>query len=218
MRDLGNIFLAAIFLLLMNYPLLGSAWHEYFGAVFTVVMLLHVSHSQRWFKALFYGQKSVDRLIGTALSLLLVLAILVTVVTGLLISTTVFPVAQLRGAVSIWAHELHQSSAYSSFILTGIHLGLHWNAIWFRIKRRLGSDRTGKRYYRLTAYVLPAIIMGYAVYASFANHMGDRLMMEHMVSIASDSTPLQYGRDLAMIFAGYATGAYILKKFIASIS
>jgi len=211
MRNFGNIILVIVLLLLMNHSLLGSVWHEYFGVAYLLFVLVHVSYAHGWFRNLFLGRQSLQRLLGTSVSLLLIMVMLITIVTGLLISTTVFPVVQLHGAASIFAQELHQGGAYVSFILIGIHFGLHWSSLWIRVKKQMGIVTDAKSY-KWAVSVFASIVIGYAIYASFIHHMGDRLMMEHMMDFGDSGSPLSYSLDLTVIFAGYAIVAYICKS------
>jgi len=214
MRMYANLMLVMLVIFLMDRPLVGNAWHEYLGIVFTFFVFLHLSYSEAWLKTLFQGRQSVVRLLNNVVSMLLILVLLTTIVTGCLISIAVFPVIQLHGLASIWAHEIHQSTAYISFILAGIHFGLHWNSIWVHIKKNFPISLIGKKYYMVMLCMGTSMIIGYTVYASFLHHMGDRILMEHMVSIENNQTPVEYGLDLTIIFIGYAILAYMLKKLL----
>ena len=212
MRMFGNLTLVILVVFLMNHSLIGNVWHEYLGVVFIFFMLVHLAYTQTWSKTLFQGRQSVMRILNNVVSLLLIFLLLITIVTGYLISTSIFPVIQLRGLVFIWMHEIHQSTAYISFILAGVHFGLHWNFVWARIKNKKFISFTEKKQYRCMFYIGIALISVYAIYASFLHHMGDRILMEHMVSIGDNRTPLEYGLDLTMIFLGYAIFAGMLKR------
>ncbi len=214
MRIFGNLTLVILVVFLMNHSLIGDAWHEYLGVVFVFFMLVHLGYTQTWSKTLFQGRQSVMRILNNVVSLLLIFLLLMTIVTGYLISTSIFPVIQLRGLVFIWMHEIHQSAAYISFILAGVHFGLHWNSVWARIKNKKFISFTEKKPYRCMVYSGIALISVYAIYASFLHHMGDRILMEHMVSIGNNRAPLEYGLDLTMIFLGYAIFAGMLKRLI----
>lgn len=214
MRMFGNLILVILVIVLINRPLIENAWHEYLGVVFNFFVFVHLRYAQAWLKTLFQGRQSVVRLLNNFVSMFLILVLLTAIITGYLISTTVFPVIKLRGLASIRAHEIHQSTAYISFILAGIHLGLHWNSIWVRIKKNLPISLITIKPYHLMLYISAGLIIVYAVYASFLHHMGDRILMEHMVNIGDNRTPVAYGLDLTMIFLGYAILAFVLKIFI----
>ncbi|MBP2652240.1 MAG: hypothetical protein H6Q74_3065 [Firmicutes bacterium] len=214
MRNLGNIVLVIILLLMMNHQLLGSRPHEYLGVIFILFILLHLRAGWGCFKTSFRKKQSIEHSIGIYINLLLIAVVMATIITGLLISTTMVSIIQLRGYTTILAHELHQGSAYASFILIAIHLGWHWNSIWTHLERRLRFV-TGKRYYQRAKYFITSTIIGYAVYASFVNHIGDWLVMEHMISLENGSIPLKHSIDLALIFAGYIAGACVCKRIIA---
>lgn len=214
MRMFGNLILIMLVIFLINRSLIGNAWHEYLGVVFTFFVLVHLSYTQAWLKTLFQGRQSVVRLLNNFVSMLLILVLLTTIISGCLISTAAFSVIKLHGLAFIWAHEIHQSTAYISFILAGIHFGLHWNSIWVHIKKNFSISLTARKYYHLMLYISAGLITVYAVHASFLHHMGDRILMEHMVSIGDNYTPVEYGLDLTMIFLGYAIFAFVLKIFI----
>ena len=77
---------------------------------------------------------------------------------------------------NLWIHELHTLSSYLGFILCGIHLGFHWNALWEKLCQWLEVGRTNFMY-KLLSRTTSALIAGYGVYASFTRQIGSKLLL-----------------------------------------
>lgn len=133
-RNILNIAMTVLLLLIMDYRFTGNAFHE-IGAVTAFV-------------------------------------------TGVLISVTAFaPLGILSG--SLLVHDLHQGSAYASLILIAIHLGLHWEMLMAKLKNWLHIDGSSFGWV-ITSRITSIVVITYGVYASFTNHIGANLLMQHV--------------------------------------
>lgn len=213
MRIIGSLFLTVVFLFLMNRSLTGPQIHEYLALFFGVILILHLLYTKTWRRRVFC-QNALGSYVKDFLHMLFFFVLLITMVSGALISTSLFPSVHLRGIVlSIWVHEIHQSAGYGSFIFAGIHYGLHWKKIWARVKKYFGFFSC-KKQYKYIGLGTACIFIAYAVYASFLNHIGDRILMEHMVNIGGDDSALKYTGNMWMIFFGYAIFSGLLQYFM----
>ena len=176
-RNILNLAMTLGLVAVMDYRFTGNAVHEVLGIVLVLLFLLHNTLNRFWYGAISTGKQNLFRGLVTAVNLLLLLMMLVVTGTGVLISQTVFAAFSLSG--HLWVHQLHTFSAYSGFILCGIHLGLHWRAIAGRICRELGLDSTQASIV-LTGRVASLFIIGYGIYSSFSHQIGAKLFFEHV--------------------------------------
>ena len=176
-RNILNLAMTIGFVAVMDYRFTGNVVHEIIGLFLVLLFFLHNHLNRYWYVTIGKGNQSLLRVISTATNLLLIVMMLVVTVTGVLISQTVFVAFSLSG--HLWVHQLHTFSAYSSFILCGIHLGLHWSAVWRKLCRELSLDSTRVRVV-LLGRVTSLFIIGYGIHASFSHQIGSKLMFEHV--------------------------------------
>lgn len=177
-RKFLNILMALSFLLLMNYRFIGNRRHELLGLSLFLLVLWHNCLNLYWYKAFFRGTLKFHWGLIRLMNVSLGLAFSMSMVSGLLISQFLLPVNTLSGTASIWLHAIHQGSAYLCFVLIGIHLGLHWQPLWRVGQKWLERQGIHKKYFAYSK-VLGSGIIAYGVYASFAQHIGALLLMEH---------------------------------------
>ncbi|WP_176772794.1 DUF4405 domain-containing protein [Sporomusa acidovorans] len=161
----------------MNYRYIGNSSHEIGGVVLALLFILHNMLNWRWYGYFFKGKQSLRRILMNLTNLLLVVAMVTVFVTGVLISVTVFAPLGIRSS-SLFMHELHQGSAYASFILAAVHLGFHWEMLVAKCKNWLHIDGASRGWIIMSRSV-SIIVITYGIYASFVNQIGDNLLMQH---------------------------------------
>lgn len=212
-RNILNTAMTVLFLLLMNYRFTGNLSHEILGAVVLLLAFWHNGLNLRWYRTFFKGRQSGQRLLATVMNFLLAAALLVSIATGLFISQSLLPFIAVRGTNTLWLHEIHQSSSYVCFILIGLHLGLQGDALWIRLKHWLGAERFCETYAVLGKGLSIGIIV-YGIYASFSNHIGAKLFMEHSFGWGKAPSATQFFMDYLMILGCYTGLACSVKKFL----
>lgn len=123
-------------LLLMAYGLVGEAAHEWLGMGMFALFLLHHLLNRRWIRAVPQGRYAPPRIVQTVLTLLLLLTMLGSMVSGVIVSRYVFPFQAGFGLTS-WAEKLHMLCAYWGFVLMSLHLGMHWNMVLTMMRKHL---------------------------------------------------------------------------------
>ena len=73
--------------------------------------------------------------------------------------------------------KLHRALPYLFLILAGLHLGLHWRGLWQRFTR-FCQWNTASPVYRALSWGFAVGIVGIGLYGSFANRLGDRILMK----------------------------------------
>ena len=123
-KRIVDVVLTVLLLFLMAYQVTGEMLHEWLGIGMTVVLIAHHILNRQWYKALFSGRYSPYRTAMTAVNILLTVSIVMTALSGMSMSGHAVPF--MYGLINVMtARELHLAMSHWSFILMGIHIGLH---------------------------------------------------------------------------------------------
>lgn len=116
--------LTLLLLCLMAYQVTGEALHEWCGIGMTVLLILHHILNIRWCATLFKGRYNGYRAATVLVNTLLLASIALTAVCGMSMSAHAVPF--LYGLLPVsFARRFHLAMSYWSFVLMGLHLGLH---------------------------------------------------------------------------------------------
>ncbi len=135
-----DLVMVALVLLEFAYRLTGSTVHELIGLSMFTLFIVHGAWNWRWFVAVFNGRYAGLRIASTAINVLLLIAVVLMIVSGLLNSDLLFSL--LRVEFDLLPRELHTASAYWFLVLMGVHLGMHWKMVMAEAKKWGGSAWT----------------------------------------------------------------------------
>ncbi len=111
-------------LLLMAFSVTEAAAHEWIGIGETVLVVVHQILNRKWYGALGKGRYSGFRIFSTLITLLLFVAFAGTAFSGMNMSGEAVPFLSGVGHLSD-PQTLHLSLAHWTFVLMGIHVGIH---------------------------------------------------------------------------------------------
>lgn len=132
-REFVDITMTVLLLCLMVYQVTGESMHEWVGIGMTVLLIVHHILNIRWYAVLFKGKYNAYRIVSTAADMLLLLSIVLTAFSGMSMSHHAVPF--LYGMTGmVFARTAHLALSYWSFLLTGLHLGLHLPAMTGKIR------------------------------------------------------------------------------------
>ncbi len=174
-----DTIMTVLFIIMMAYRLTGSTAHEWTGMSLFILFIIHNVLNLNWYKAIYKGKYTAVRVIRTAVNLLLLVAMLGMMVSGLIISQTVFSLLQF---INIdFGRKLHHLSAYWGFILMSIHLGLHWGMIMGAARRMRRNSKASKAMV-FSLRMVAVMIAGYGIYAFFKRGIGRYLVLYYSYS------------------------------------
>lgn len=139
MKRVVDICMTVLLLLLMAYQVTGEALHEWIGIGMTVLVIAHITLNRRWYGAVFRGRYNPYRKLTTAVNILLLLSFALTPLAGMSMSAHAVPFLYGMAPVS-FARRVHLAMSHWSFVLMGIHLGLHMPVMTAKMKI---EDKTG---------------------------------------------------------------------------
>lgn len=122
-----------LLLFLMAYQVTGETLHEWIGIGMTVLVIVHQILNRKWYGALFKGRYRSYRTLTTAVNILLLLSSVLTAFCGMSMSGHAVPFLYGMAPVS-FARRMHLSMSHWSFVLMGMHLGLHIPAMTAKMK------------------------------------------------------------------------------------
>lgn len=158
-----DVFMTLALLFLMGYHLWGEAPHEWVGAGMLVLFIAHHILNGHWYKTLFKGKYNAMRIVTLTVDLLVLLAMLAQMYSGIVMSRYVFDFLPSTGGLSL-TRRLHILGAYWGFLLMSLHLGLHWNMI-LGMLRKTARIKSGSKVRSITAFIVGLVIAGYGVWA-----------------------------------------------------
>lgn len=135
-----DVLMTLALLFLMGYQLWGDAAHEWAGAVMLILFIVHHILNRAWYKSLAKGRYTPMRVLIVAVDMLLFIAVLAQMYSGIIMSRHVFAFLPVGGGMAL-ARRLHILGAYWGFILMSVHLGLHWNMVARKVSKIPGAVR-----------------------------------------------------------------------------
>ena len=132
-KKVVDILMTVLLLCLMAYQVTGEALHEFGGIAMTALLIVHHVLNFKWYKSLIKGKYNAYRIVTVAVNTLLLASIALTALCGMAMSSHAVPF--LYGMLPVsFARRFHISLSFLSFILMGLHLGLHVPAMTAGIK------------------------------------------------------------------------------------
>lgn len=157
-----DVFMTLALLFLMGYQFWGEAPHEWVGAGMFLLFVAHHLLNGCWHKTLFKGKYSALRTVTLCVDLLLLLAMLAQMYSGIVMSRYVFAFLPGTGGMSL-ARRLHILGAYWGFLLMSVHLGLHWNMILGMLRKAL-KIKSKTKSPSMIAFAAGLVISGYGIW------------------------------------------------------
>ena len=137
MKRIIDVCMTLLMLFLMAYQVTGETLHEWIGIGMTVLVIVHQILNRKWYGALFKGRYRSYRTLTTAVNILLLLSFALTAFCGMSMSGYAVPFMYGMAPVS-FVRRMHLSMSHWSFVLMGLHLGMHIPAMTAGMKWKGG--------------------------------------------------------------------------------
>ncbi|MDR1508505.1 MAG: DUF4405 domain-containing protein [Synergistaceae bacterium] len=208
-RLIIDLAMTVLLLCAMAYRITGDVAHEWIGITVTALFILHNAVNWRWYRGIFTGKYDFRRVLNTAVNLLLFVTMAALVISGVLISRTVFAFMGFSGGMQI--RQAHTAAAYWGLIFIAVHLGMHWEMIMAVMRRTTKSAGTSSVWVIIIMRTVTALIVIYGVYASFDREMGGKLFLGYSFDFWNPDRPafLFFTSNLAIM------GVYICLTYYA---
>lgn len=165
--------MTVLLILLMTYERVGQAVHEWLGVGIFLLFVLHHVLNRAWWRNMLKGRYTILRIFQTVLAAGVLLAMVGSMVSGVILSRSVFAFLSIRGGRSL-ARGMHMVCAYGGFVLMSLHLGFHWAMMMGIGKKCLKKDMAA---YRWVIRAVAAVIAVYGVYAFIKRDIGSYMLL-----------------------------------------
>ena len=207
-RRILDVVLTAALLLLMSMQVTKQLAHEWIGIALFALTILHQVLNRKYCAAIFKGKYTPLRVFRLTVNTLLLMTFVCTPLTGMMMSryTTTFMNGWLKTSL---VRQGHLALSHWSFVLMGVHLGLHFGVITGKLPK-------GKT--RIASGAVMSGISVYGFYLFFQSNIFDYMFLKIPFAF------LDYSKawwqvifeNLAMLLAwGFA--AYLLSLFLKAI-
>ena len=127
-KKVVDVCMTVLLLFLIAYQVTGEKWHEWLGVATVVLLVLHHLLNVKWTTSLFKGKYNAYRVVTLLVNALLFASIVLTALCGMAMSAHATPF--LYGFLpASFARRYHLAMSFWTFILVGLHLGLHVPAL-----------------------------------------------------------------------------------------
>ena len=157
-RQIVDIMMTILFIILMGYHITGSKLHEILGIFIFVLFIIHHILNIRWYKSIFKGKHNFKRKFQIILDFLLLIVMILMIISSVMISGYVF--SFLGITTTMFARKLHIITTSWGFILIAIHVGMHITALMNKIHKKMKDTM-----FEYVYYFIIIILLGLGLYS-----------------------------------------------------
>ena len=159
-----DLAMTVLMLLLMARQITGESAHEWLGAGMFLLWIAHHALNCKWHGHLFKGKYNSFRITQLVTNILLFISMVGAMVSAVVLSREVFAFFNVDGNLEL-ARLVHIACTFWCFVLTAVHLGLHWSMILGAIGKR---KENGGSALKVPVNVLRAVGAAVAIYGLYA--------------------------------------------------
>lgn len=189
-----DVAMTLLFLMQMGYHMMNNCAHESTGVALCLLIIVHHALNGGWHASLFLGRYTPRHWLLTAVDVLLTFAMIAVILSAVMFSRHVFDFPGLK--MRFLGRTIHMPSTMWAFVLTGLHLGLHWSLFLGMMKRACQGRAANAAV--LAGRVVLAAVFAFGAYQFVARGLWMELFMLREFAF------LDYGEPLAFFFASYA--------------
>ena len=204
-----DVALTITLLLLMAFQVTEQLAHEWLGVTMFALTIVHQLLNRKYYAALFKGRYNALRVFQLIVNTLLLLSFMCTALSGMMMSRFATPF--MNGILpSSIVRQGHLALSHWSFVLMGLHLGLHFGIITSRMKNRA---------VRIVLAVVMTGISVYGFYLFFSSDILNYMLFKNPFAFLDYSKLwwLVLLENLAMLLA-WAFAAYLLSLGLKKLS
>ena len=210
-RIILDIVMTCLFIVLMGYYATDNALHEILGIITFVLFILHNIINIKWYKTIFKGKHNFQRTFHIIINLLLFLAMLGMMISGIMISVDVF--AFLDIPTTMFGRMLHMVSTSWGFVLMAIHVGLHITGLMNKLNTKM-KDSTFEYVY----YFILVILVGLGVYSFInLNLWEDMFLVNHFKFFDYEQSPIIFYLKCLLVIIAIALIIYSIFALVRKV-
>ena len=204
-----DVALTVTLLLLMAFQVTEQLAHEWLGIAMFALTVAHQILNRKFYAAIFKGKYNVLRILQLTVNCLLLLSFACTALSGMMMSRFATPF--MNGILpSSIVRQGHLAMSHWSFVLMGLHLGLHFGMITSKLKNKTA---------RIILGIVMTVISVFGFYLFFKSDMLSYMLFKNPFAFLDYEKAwwLVILENIAMLLAwGFA--AYLLSLFLRSVT
>ena len=210
-RIILDIVMTCLFIVLMGYYATDNALHEILGIITFVLFILHNIINIKWYKTIFKGKHNFQRTFHIIINLLLFLAMLGMMISGIMISVDVF--AFLDIPTTMFGRMLHMVSTSWGFVLMAIHVGLHITGLMNKLNTKMKNST-----FEYVYYFILVILVGLGVYSFInLNLWEDMFLVNHFKFFDYEQSPIIFYLKCLLVIIAIALIIYSIFALVRKV-
>ena len=182
-KRIVDVLMVIAILFLMAYQVTGEVAHEYIGILMVGFVIVHQILNRRWYGAILRGRYNLYRFFNTIINIMLLVAFILTALSGMAMSNYAVPFLYSIINVST-ARVMHLAFSYWAFILMGIHLGFHINVMTYTISKKI----------KIVLYIIMVLFAMYGLYVFIKSGI------INYITFKSQFAYFNYDKSIILIF------------------
>ena len=204
-----DVALTVTLLLLMAFQVTEQLAHEWLGIAMFALTVAHQILNRKFYAAIFKGKYNALRILQLTVNCLLLLSFVCTALSGMMMSRFATPF--MNGILpSSIVRQGHLAMSHWSFVLMGLHLGLHFGMITSKLKNKTA---------RIILGIVMTAISVFGFYLFFKSDMLSYMLFKNPFAFLDYEKAwwLVILENLAMLLSwGFA--AYLLSLFLRFVT
>lgn len=208
-KRIVDIALSVTLLLLMAFQVTEQLAHEWLGVTMFALTIVHQILNRKYYASVFKGKYSPLRVFQLVVNILLLLTFVCTALSGMMMSRFATPF--MNGFLpSSVVRQGHLALSHWSFVLMGVHMGLHFGIVTAKLK---------KRAIKITAGAVMSGISVYGFYLFLKANFLDYMLLKNPFAFLDYEKAwwLVILENLAMLLA-WAFAGFLLSLFLRGIA
>lgn len=169
-RIILDIVMTCLFIVLMGYYVTDNTVHEVLGTITFLLFIIHNILNIKWYKNIFKGKHNFQRIFHIIINLLLFIAMLGMMISGIMISSDVFDFLNIK--TTMIGRNLHMISTAWGFILIAIHVGFHITGIMNKLNTKMKNSTLEYVY-----YFIIVLLIGFGIYSFISLRLWEEMFL-----------------------------------------
>ena len=210
-RIILDIIMTLLFIILMGYYVTDNIVHEVLGTITFVLFIIHNILNIKWYKSIFKGKHNFQRTFHIVINLILFIAMLGMMISGIMISSDVFDFLNIK--TTMFGRSLHMISASWGYILMSIHIGLHITGVMNKLNTKMKNST-----FEYVYYFILLLLIGFGIYSFISLRLWEEmfLLVDFKFFDYEQSVTFFYLKYIAILLA-ISLVIYIILKLIKII-
>jgi hypothetical protein len=161
-----------------------------------VLFIAHHVLNLNGYKTMFKGKHTPYRIVRLMIDVLVFVAMIGLMVSGIMLSQHVFVFFSISGGTA-FARILHLLASYWGFVLMALHLGLHWNIVIGIARKVTKTTQSSPICTTLLGGIVGIAIAGYGLYVFINRELPSYMFLQTLFAF------LDYGESKLLFYLDY---------------